>query len=84
MPKSRDQKLAEKLRAKQGNTYESASARARRQSAEASSVSDPAPTPSATYDDIRNTPESRKRRARSKSAEGISRWRRSVDAYWNR
>lgn len=82
MGKSRDQRLAEKLRAKQGDAYESASERRRRQSAEASSVS--SPDPAVTYDQVRATPDSRQRRARARSAETISRWRRSVDDRWNR
>lgn len=86
MASSRDQRLAEKLRARQGNNYESASDRARRQSAEASSVSSTPDTsdPAATYDQVRATPDSRERRARSRTRESLNHWRRNVADHWNR
>lgn len=77
----RDERLAAKLREKQGSSYQSASDRA-------ASKQSPTVTPGAdateTYDAIRATPASAQRRASSKSSESVSRWRRSVSDEWNR
>lgn len=76
---TRDQKLAAKLRAQQGDSYQSATDRSRSRSSVDTDVSD-----TNLYNSIRDTEESLRRRASSKSPDSVSRWRRSVDPEWNR
>lgn len=74
---TRDQKLAAKLRAEQGDSYQSASDRAAR------ATCDPDASAAQVYDQIRDTPASRDRRASAKTPDSVGRWRRSVSPKWN-
>ena len=88
---SRDEKLAAKLKDKKGDRYESASDRSARRAArpEPAQQSPSAPgsednSDAKVYDRLRSTPASQQRRRASKSADGVTRWRRSVPDEWNR
>lgn len=97
---SRDEKIAAKLRAKQGDSYVSASdsnkakAKAKRKSEPKPVVPDTTstesrsatrpPTHAEIYDQVRDTPASRQRRSDSKSAGSVDRWRRGVSDEYNR
>lgn len=96
MAPSRDEKIAARLKARQGDSYVSASDRnkAKRQSDPKPVVPDTTrtesrsgtrgPTNAEIYDQVRDTPASQQRRADSKSPGSVERWRRGVSDEYNR